>query len=97
MLDSIKKGLKLQQEMQFLGFEELFGENTEEVVFVSNVVQVVSTIQWVYDWRKKGFKKATTNNAVIAVGLLGYYMVKIPAVERKIASTLERISDNIAS
>lgn len=91
MLDSIKKAMKVQQEIQYAGFEELFGENTQEVIFVTNMVQVVSTLQWLHDWRKKGLKKATINNGVIAAGLVGYYIVKVPAVERKIAATLEKV------
>ena len=89
MLNSIKQVIKNYNEHQVAGYEELFGENAEEVMFTTRAIQVTSTIQFFYDWRNKGFKKAMVNNTTIAGGLVAYYVVRIPAVEKAITDKIE--------
>ena len=91
MLNSIKQVIKNHNENQENGYKELFGANAKEVMWITRAVLVTSTIQFFYDWRRTGFKKAMVNNGVIAGGLIAYYVVRIPVVEKAISNKIKSV------
>ena len=94
---SIVTGLKAYDAHIQQSYRPLFKNNTDEVIAVTYGVMAISTVQYLIDIKAHGYKYAQKNNAKLAIGLLAWQLVKVPEVENKIAQTLEKLSDKIAS
>lgn len=95
--NSIVKGLRAYDAHIQESYRPLFRNNADEVIAVTYGVIAISTVQYVIDWKKHGYKKARNNNAKLALGLVVWQLVKVPEVENKIAQTLENFSNKLSA
>lgn len=93
MIKLIKQVAKMYDTHIQETYRPLFRNNADEVIAVTYGVLCISTVQYVIDWKKHGYKKARNNNAKLALGLLAWQLVKVPEVENKITEALEKLSD----